>query len=619
MENPTLNEKFPFRLFFLLFTSIALLILGGAWYVGNERISSELDITRSSEIGTVVMGVRRLDDELHAPFRQLHTLVNEKAVRQAIDANGKRAAEDMAAAFATLAALNETVDKVRWIDQNGLERVRVNNMAGHPEIVAADQLQNQSDSYYFANTLRLKPGQVFISSLDLNIEHGKVEVPHKPVLRLATPVQDSKGQARGILVINVAAKYFLDSFTDSLVGARDHAMLLNSSGYWLVSPDSDEAFGFMFQSRKTLGSVYPEAWRAITSIPSGQVENASGLWTWSTVYPLKVTDSRAIADIPNWLVVSHLPAGQLALIREGAWTTIGVNTLILLVLFGVLSAWLARALTGRAQALVEATRAQAEAETAKRLAEVHRRFHLVVEANATGLLVVDSGGIIVLVNPALARMFGYAREEMIGQPMEMLLPESEHQRHVGLRANYMRAPLPRPMGAGRDLHGRRKDGSILPVEISLSSFTENGQQFVDAVVVDISERKRIEQLHQQTETRLQLLMQTNPNGVVVVDGQGRIQMTNPALDRMFGYASEELLGEAVETLVPEASRSQHSRLREQYLQAPSIRPMGAGMELHGRRKDRTTFPIEVSLASFEEEGRVFVQATIVDISARALA
>lgn len=619
MESPTSNDKFPFRLFFLLFTSIALLILAGAWYVGNERISSELDITRSSEIGTVVMGVRRLDDELHAPFRQLHTLVNEKAIRQAIDANDKNAARGMEAAFTTLVAFNEVVDKVRWIDQSGMERVRINNVAGKPEIVPAEQLQNQSDSYYFANAMRLKPGQVYISSLDLNVEHGKVEVPHKPVLRLATPVQDSKGQVRGVLVINVTAKYFLDSFTDSLVGARDHAMLLNSGGYWLVSPDSEDAFGFMFQSRKTLGSVYPEAWRAITRIPSGQVENASGLWTWSTVYPLKVSDSRTIADIPNWLVVSHLPASQLALIRKGAWTTIGVNTLILLALFGVLSAWLARALTGRAHALVEAARAQAEAETAKRLAEVHRRFRLVVEANATGLLVADSGGIIVLANPALARMFGYAKEELIGQPMEILLPETEHKRHAGLRANYLRAPLPRPMGAGRDLHGRRKDGSILPVEISLSSFTENGQQFVDAVVVDISERKRIEQLHQQTETRLQLLMQTNPNGVVVVDDQGRIQMSNPALDHMFGYAPEELLDQAVETLVPEASRGQHSRLREQYLQAPSIRPMGAGLDLHGRRKDRSTFPIEVSLASFEEEGRVFVQATIVDISARTLA
>jgi len=307
------------------------------------------------------------------------------------------------------------------------------------------------------------------------------------------------------------------------------------------------------------------------------------------------------------------------MIRKGAWRAVGINTLILLALFGLLCAWLARALSGRARAQVEATRAQAEAAAATRLSEVHQRFRLVVEANATGLLVVDSGGRIVLTNPALERMFGYAREELVGQPMETLLPESERGRHSALRTDYMRAPVPRPMGAGRDLHGRRKDGSILPVEISLSSFTENGQQYVDAVVVDISERKRIEQLHRYSETRLQLLMQTNPNGLLVVDDQGRIQMTNPALDRMFGYAPGELLDQAVESLVPEANRLNHGRLRGQYLAAPGIRPMGAGLELHGRRKDGSTFPIAVSLASFEEEGSVLVQATIVDISARALA
>jgi hypothetical protein len=107
MENTTTNHTFPFRLFFLLFAAIALLILAGAWYVGEERINGELELARSHEIGTVVMGVRRLDDELHAPFYQLRTLVKEKAVRQAIDASGKLADPGMAAAFASLLAFNE--------------------------------------------------------------------------------------------------------------------------------------------------------------------------------------------------------------------------------------------------------------------------------------------------------------------------------------------------------------------------------------------------------------------------------------------------------------------------------------------------------------------------------
>lgn len=617
MTSPIPNNKFPFRLFSLLFTAIALLIFAGAWYVGNERIASELEITRSNEVGTVVMGVRRLDDELHLPFRQLHTLVKEQSVRQAIDAGDKDAESGMTSAFASLIAFNDIYDKVRWIDQTGMERVRVNNVTDRAENVPPDKLQNLSGSYYFINTMRLKPGQVFISPLDLNVENGKVEAPHKPMLRLATPVQDRNGMARGILVLNVAAQSLLDSFTDSLVGARDHAMLLNGAGYWLVSPNREDAWGFMFQRQKTLASDNPDAWKAISSIPSGQIEHASGLWTWSTVYPLKVTDSRAIAEIPHWLVVSHLPASQMARIRNDAWTAVGINTLVLLTLFGILAAWLARALSSRTRAEVEAAKALVKAAEANRLAEARNRFRLVVEANTNGLLVVDRIGRIVLANPALERMFGYGPGEMLDQPLEILLPETVKGLHADQFLNYMDAPVARPMGSGRDLNGRRKDGSVFAVEISLSPFTENGERFVDAFVADISERKQVEALHRQSEKRLQLLMQSNPNGLLVVDDTGRIQMTNPALDAMFGYAAGELLDMSVESLVPTASQTEHIKLRAQYLEHPAIRTMGEGLDLMGLRKDGSHLPIKVSLASFDEDGRTFVQATVVDTSVRA--
>jgi protein-histidine pros-kinase len=241
----------------------------------------------------------------------------------------------------------------------------------------------------------------------------------------------------------------------------------------------------------------------------------------------------------------------------------------------------------------------------------------VVEANTNGLLVADRIGRIVLANPALERMFGYDPGEMLGQPLQILLPETVKGLHGEQFSNYMDAPAARPMGSGRELNGRRKDGSVFPVEISLSPFTENGERFVDAFVADISERKRSEALRRQRETRLQLLMQTNPNGLLVVDDAGRIQMTNPALDAMFGYAPGELLDETVETLVPTASQAGHGKLRAQYLEHPVVRTMGAGLDLNGQRKDGSSFPIEVSLASFDEDGRTFVQATIVDISRRA--
>jgi PAS domain S-box-containing protein len=614
MDSVKMTAGFPFRLFSVLIIPLALLILGGAWYLAHNRIEGQLELIRANEVSRVVMGVRRLDGELETPLHHLRTLASSDTVRRAIGVADPEAITKMETAFMALIAYNETYDKMRWIDETGLERVRVNNVNGYPERVPGEQLRNRTGSYYFVNTMRLRPDQIFVSPLDLNVEHGRVEVPDKPVLRLAAPLQDSSGQPRGILIIDIAAQPLLDAFTESVIEARDHAMLLNPEGYWLRSPNREDAWGFMFQRNETLGTRHPEAWKSITSIPNGQVELADGLWTWSTVYPLKVGDRREIPNIPYWLVVSHLPASQLAPVHEAAWKTVSIPTLVLVAISGLLAAWLALALTGRKQAAVEAARAHAREEAAKRVSEARKRFETAVKANVNGVLAVDADGRILMANPALERMFGYDKGELIGRPVETLVPEAESHHHAGKREAYQRAPVARAMGIGRDLHGRRKDGSAFPVEISLSPFTENGKQYVDALVADISERKQTEVLLRKKEARLELLWQTNPNGLLVVDAEGRIQMANPALERMFGYAPGELLNRAVESLVPEPIIERHGEFRMQYLRNPSTRAMGAGLDLRGRRRDGSTFPIEVSLATFTEDSQVFVQATIVDMT-----
>jgi PAS domain S-box-containing protein len=482
MEHVSSKHESPVRLFLQLFLPALVLIVGGAWYIGHDRIRSEVDLLRTNEIGNVIVGVRRLDDELSLPLRQLHWLAAHPAVREAVDA-GKPAA--LQGVMADLIATGGLYDKIRWVDEHGLERVRVDAVAGLP-VVTTEQA-NVSGRYYYTAAMKLKPGQVTISPLDLNTERGQISQPPKPVLRLSMPVSDAGGHPRGVLILNVAAKRLLDAFTASLLEARDHVMLLNDDGYGLRSPDSANDWGFMFGSKNSLGSRNPAAWQAISTIPSGEEELGDGLWTWSTVYPLKVVDD--VAELPHWLVVSHLPQSELDLIGYRVWPQVGGSAAVLLLLFGGIAAWLSRALSERTQARVEAARAHAEAAAAQRLNESLERFHLIVEANVNGVLAVDSQGRIVLANPALAQMFGYDRDELLGKPMELLVPESHRGQHGKHRDAYIRSPAARPMGAGRELTGRHKDGSEFPVEVSLSPFTEHGEQFVDAIVVDLSGRR----------------------------------------------------------------------------------------------------------------------------------
>jgi PAS domain S-box-containing protein len=121
------------------------------------------------------------------------------------------------------------------------------------------------------------------------------------------------------------------------------------------------------------------------------------------------------------------------------------------------------------------------------------RFRVTIEAAPVGIVMADAGGLIQLVNGMAVRLFGYTRDELIGQPIEKLVPAKFRKLHVGQRASYAASPSPRVMGAGRDLHGVHKDGHEFPVEIGLSPVETEQGRFVLASIIDITERKRADE------------------------------------------------------------------------------------------------------------------------------
>ena len=250
---------------------------------------------------------------------------------------------------------------------------------------------------------------------------------------------------------------------------------------------------------------------------------------------------------------------------------------------------------------------QAEEEIAAEL-----RFRLVVEAAPNAMVMVNRAGEIVMVNAQAERVFGYPRAELLGQPVEMLVPEQFRGHHPELREAFFIEPLARPMGAGRDLFGLKKDGSEFPVEIGLNPIETDGETMVLSAIVDITERKRLEE-------RLRLVVEAAPNAMVMVNRAGEIVMVNAQTERVFGYSRIELLGQRVEMLVPPRFGDHHSGLREMFSVDPQTRPMGAGRDLYGLKKDGSEFPVEIGLNPIETDEGTMVLSAIVDITERKTA
>jgi formate hydrogenlyase transcriptional activator len=360
-------------------------------------------------------------------------------------------------------------------------------------------------------------------------------------------------------------------------------------------------------------------------------------------------------------------------------------------------------------------------------------FERLFEVSPDAIVVSDKEGRITQVNAQVAKFFGYDRSELLGQPIEILIPERFRHTHPAHRRDYNTQPRLRPMGAGLELYGRRKDGSEFPVDIMLGpldtaegrvvlsvirDITErkheqqalrrseelfrllvegvkdcaifmldpnglvtswnsgaerlkgyraeeilgahfsrfytdddirqgkpdqelklatergdtedegwrirkDGSRFWANVIItavrgqgakligfskvtrDFTERKRAEEALRRSEQGLRSLFEFSPDAIIVSDKEGRITQVNAQVEKFFGYDRSELLGQPIEILIPERFRRTHPAHRKDYNTQPRLRPMGGGLELYGKRKDGSEFPVDVMLGPAETaEGRV---------------
>ncbi len=208
----------------------------------------------------------------------------------------------------------QSYDQIRFLDAEGIETFRMNNEEGKGRIVTSQDLQDKSDRYYFTESLRLDLGEVYISPLDLNVENGEIEVPHKPMIRFATAVRDEAGNLKGVVVLNYRASDMLDTLRNSFTveSTDENISLLDSNGFYLMNKkDPSGEFSFMFpeETSVSLAEEDEKLW-SIVSSGEGTTVDDEELYIYRHMVPsspnLEIVRREGDQDA-GWVMLSSIP------------------------------------------------------------------------------------------------------------------------------------------------------------------------------------------------------------------------------------------------------------------------------------------------------------------------
>ncbi|MCP3933411.1 MAG: PAS domain S-box protein [Bacteroidetes bacterium] len=522
------NQSLWFSLISLILI-ITIITIHYSFYTSAESLQRE-----SQEKLNLKIGKTTIITELSNIQSDVNFLARQAELHRYFDEINTQTLAIMAKDFQLFSDKKHIYDQIRLLDINGQEVIRINNQNGKSSIVEAADLQNKQNRYYFKESLLLDINNIYISPFDLNVEHGQIQKPLKPVIRFGTPVFNSSGKKVGVLILNYQGNKLLSNFRNSTKNIEQHIMLLNSDGYWLSHYNHDMEWGFMLDHKHTFATDYQPAWEKISKLGNGQFLTEKGLFTFSTIYPrLELTQasnnsnqsiSPASHYTHSWIIVSYISSSELTQIKYDFFRDNSFFYLMIFLIF--LGGSFIIALLNTKHQLVQIE------------IEFESHFRKVLESIQLNVLAVDTDGSITFCNDALLNLIGWNRNELIGkQWIDTLVVNKYKKTCTDLFFNTaIEHTQPTTHESWfQDLQGneyliRWHDTIMRDADNKPIGFIFMGE--------DITQ-------YRKNEIRIRHLseaVEQSPASVILTNQKGMIEYVNPKFEQLTGYTLEEIKG-----------------------------------------------------------------------------
>lgn len=392
---------------FAVIWGVCLVLIGLAtWGLYNSLYRQELIQLKAGLTRNLDLSEFYLKKELHDLTGDLALLSSSSVLRAYLDRPSFVARRNLEIRFSDFVNLRHHYDQIRLLAPDGMEVIRVNALPGKAVIVGDEELQDKSQRYYFQQAIALPPGVFYASPLDLNVENGEIELPYKPMIRVAMKLIDSRDQVAGVLVLNYLAENLLQGLEDIFPASQGQTQLINGDGFYLKGSTQEKEWGFMLPTRQefSLAKEEPELWARIAALSRGYLFSEQGLSAFLSVNPAqflfnpRIEEAKPQSVEQRWTLLERLPPGTMSGLMASHVRSLGVSGAIMAAL-SLLGAFL----------YVRAARLRDQ---------FNRQSGQLVAALdecPLGLAIAEKNGTIDYVNQGLISLTGKSSAELLGK------------------------------------------------------------------------------------------------------------------------------------------------------------------------------------------------------------